>query len=390
MFSNYLQVAILDTPAKETQQTQPGPPTEGQLIQQAVADMKLVAMDPNHQTASNLLKAESDFSQLQKLDGGASTAKFLATVDGINTSLHGASYHDNYLPGLYITGINSEGHLTVFDDVNKVNAVLADSVGVVGPVGAGEQINDSLYVDSKDPVRDNIITPFAIHQGALGDCTFIAALSSLAQNNPEAIKQMIQDNGVQPDGTRTYTVTFPGDKDNPIVVSAPTRYEVNEFMQDLDGMWANVLEKAFRKHTGRELHNPGMPGDIAMQLLTGKQPENVGFPKADTNGVINQQELDKVKQQLQQSLEQGKCVTVASYPTLSLPVERDASGQLIANLVPNHMYSVMAFNPSTNMVTLRNPWDYNKTVAGGTIFGGVTRLSFQDLLKDFGGMVVSG
>ena len=42
-----------------------------------------------------------------------------------------------------------------------------------------------------------------IHQGANGDCSFLASLGALAQNDPNAVKNMIHDNG-----NGTYTVTF--------------------------------------------------------------------------------------------------------------------------------------------------------------------------------------
>ncbi len=45
-------------------------------------------------------------------------------------------------------------------------------------------------------------------------------LAAVAQMTPEIIKKMIVDNK---DGT--YTVTFPGNKDEPITISAPTETE---------------------------------------------------------------------------------------------------------------------------------------------------------------------
>ena len=61
-----------------------------------------------------------------------------------------------------------------------------------------------------------------IHQGQYGDCYFLAALGSLAQEDPQAIKNMIHDNG---DGT--YTVTLYQNQKNPDQVGWPVKVTVN-------------------------------------------------------------------------------------------------------------------------------------------------------------------
>lgn len=64
---------------------------------------------------------------------------------------------------------------------------------------------DRPYIDSLKSVKSEPLfshDPMLkdIHQGALGDCYFLSALSSIVANNPQAIKEMMKDNG---DGTVT-------------------------------------------------------------------------------------------------------------------------------------------------------------------------------------------
>ena len=53
------------------------------------------------------------------------------------------------------------------------------------------------------PLFNNGPTPQDVQQGQIGDCYFPSAMAALAQNNAEAIQNMIKENG---DGT--YTVVF--------------------------------------------------------------------------------------------------------------------------------------------------------------------------------------
>lgn len=109
------------------------------------------------------------------------------------------------------------------------------------------------------------ITPAAVHQGELGDCYFIAPLASLAKMNPEAIKDLIQENG---DGT--FTVTFPADEQHPVTVNAPSEAELIKFARKDDnyGTWVNLIEKAHRQYTGRDNYDKGDDAAAGLALLS--------------------------------------------------------------------------------------------------------------------------
>ncbi len=79
-----------------------------------------------------------------------------------------------------------------------------------------------------------------LQQGIMGDCYFVSSVAAVAQMTPEIIKKMIVDNK---DGT--YTVTFPGNKDEPITISAPTETERGMYNGSSEyGIWGSVIEKS--------------------------------------------------------------------------------------------------------------------------------------------------
>lgn len=90
----------------------------------------------------------------------------------------------------------------------------------------------------------NPIRPDAIRNGNEGSGTFESTLSALAASNPDAIRSMIRENS---DGT--FTVTFPGDRRNPITVSRPTEAELGLYgASNRGGIWPDVMAKAYGEY----------------------------------------------------------------------------------------------------------------------------------------------
>ena len=198
------------------------------------------------------------------------------------------------------------------------------------------------------------ITPDAVHQGGLGDCYFLQAVSSVAAQDPEAIKKMIQDNH---DGT--YTVTFPGQPDKPITVNAPTQEELDRFAHYQDGTYVSVLEKAHRYLTGKTDKDDGGDPAAGLELMTGKKYHDEDIHKTnpgfwdfavpiygiyDTLTGGNQTSDDEVAKMLTKAFnnhEEVGCGTGKNQGPIG-----------------DHAWSVLGYDPATQTVTLRNPWGY--------------------------------
>ena len=225
----------------------------------------------------------------------------------------------------------------------------------------------SLYSD-KDPLKS--ITADAIHQGAIGDCYFMAPLASIASAHPELIKNAIKDNK---DGT--YTVTFPGAKDEHITVKAPTEAEMGVYNHASEfGCWASVMEKAYgeyckRNPLRRSIENlipggtasEGAEGGGAMEfplkLLTGKDNDWEFITPLTTESAMAQK-LEKAL-----SGPQHKAVTAGI--TTDFVSDKTADG-----FVRKHVYSVLGFKPDgygSGLVTVRNPFGDGKGTTDGTI-----------------------
>jgi hypothetical protein len=122
------------------------------------------------------------------------------------------------------------------------------------------------------------IKPEAVRQGegVVGNCYFVASLAGVASSNPEIIRDSIRDNK-----NGTYTVTFPGAKDEPITVKAPTEAEMSLYNRGgTHGTWASIMEKAYGtyrnnhawidSYTPQDATDGGGDPDKVLELLTGK------------------------------------------------------------------------------------------------------------------------
>ncbi len=239
-----------------------------------------------------------------------------------------------------------------------------------------EDQNRSLY-GSSDPMDS--IKPDAIHQGGIGDCYFLAAMGSLAATNPQAIKDMIKDNG-----NGTYTVTFPGDKKHPVTVKAPTDAELALYVKSGNyGVWPAVLEKAYgdwKRDTTipQEGAGGGDQIDVGIDILTGK--------KTDKHKIKDYSE-DELGKMLTDAFRNGESITTDCWNN-----PKNARG---GDLPTGHAYSVIGYDASTGMVTIRNPWGSGelKDENGRPLDGkndGVFTMSLKEYRERFKNIAIEG
>jgi hypothetical protein len=233
----------------------------------------------------------------------------------------------------------------------------------------------NLYSDANRPV--NSIVPDAIKQGSIGDCYFLAAVGSLAKIDPQAIQDMIKENG---DGT--YTVTFPGAPNEPITVAAPTDSELKKFAHDscCYGTWVPVLEKAYgtycQKHWWRRtVFNLG-GGDAPSEGADGGSYFHSGLSIITPGGVSTDSttfsRYSTLSTHIKKALDEKRPVTVST-----------SAFNNRFELPTKHEYSVLAFtpnhdDPSKGIVTIYNPWGDSEDAG----LYGSTRATFQMSLNN--------
>jgi len=182
--------------------------------------------------------------------------------------------------------------------------------------------------------------PRKLEQGQYGTCYFLAALVAKAQQDPEGLKKMIQDNR-----NGTYTVTFPGH--DPIVVQGPTDAEkLYGASSGQDGMWATLLEKAYAQlRAGGEWDANSDPMEdveggslrAGMKAVTGRS--------TDVDELLFTFE-STTRAKIKKALAAGKMVTCST--SISI---------FSKEVVPDrHVYTVIGYDAASDKVKIRNPW----------------------------------
>jgi hypothetical protein len=188
------------------------------------------------------------------------------------------------------------------------------------------------------------INSSGVNQGKYGDCVFEASLASLA-SSPDGKQQISKMISVNPDGS--YKVTFPGDPSNPVTV---TEEDLNKYETKDSALWAKIIETAFVKSHPKEaegdydkLSKDQTPAQWALHFLTGNNASKATASDKDMGN------------KLDQALNKDHDSVVAFCADDNSKV-----------LVSGHEWTVTAYDPATQTVTVRNPWGNNDLKPGET------------------------
>jgi hypothetical protein len=244
----------------------------------------------------------------------------------------------------------------------------ADEPTVLGAGITYQLANGVLF--SGNPTRTDA------RQGYIGDCYFIAAITSIADANADAVRNMFLDNG---DGT--FTVRFFDSASAEDYVTVNRRLPafsngtlayagVGNFVTNSGTiLWVALAEKAYAQWN--ETGKAGRDGTNSYAGIEGGWMSNVNRQILGFNST-NLSLATTTKQQLINSLGGGRAVTIGTKST-----SQDG-------LVGSHAYTVTEYNATTDRFTLYNPWGmshpaplswaqlqancslYTVTVSGGT------------------------
>jgi hypothetical protein len=229
----------------------------------------------------------------------------------------------------------------------------------------------SLYVDG--------VSAGDIIQGNVGDCSFLAVLSSIAETNPNFIQNdLIEDNH---DGT--YTIKFQKGfysvmgKPKPFYVTVNNTIPVNKYdfpvyahSLHLNEFWVSIIEKAYAQFKGGTYRAiDGLAIEEAYFNLTGKRSIKVLDHRH-----LSENEIDR---QLKDAIDNGRHIFASS--------NQNAPGQGIAD---DHAYAMLGIEEDRNgvkRVILRNPWGQSTNhTLNDRKDTGILKLTFAKYLYYFG------
>ena len=209
-----------------------------------------------------------------------------------------------------------------------------------------------------------------VRQGSLGDCNFLASLASLADTDPQTLRQMIA-----PMGDGTYGVRF-------FRAGAPVYLRVDGQLPgsrvapayaklSLEGeTWVAMAEKAYAQfRTGSNSYTSLSGGwmDPVYQAVTGQATTRV---MGSASGLAAT---------LASHLAAGHAVSAGTWSSTSGPV------------VGAHAYVVRAMETRDGVtyITVYNPWGFDGKGADANPNDGLVQVTLAQFQKDFSAVVIS-
>ena len=210
---------------------------------------------------------------------------------------------------------------------------------------------------------DHAVSPNDVAQGSLGDCYLMAAMVAVARAKPEAIEELIADNG---DGTfdvnlhvRDNWYGSPKPKTHTLDTRVPEKYEgtplyakLGDQSSESQEMWPALLEKALAQEKGgyedirgSKIANGGFNYAGALELLTGK-----GETAHDTKDL----DEDEALLHIQKALSEKKPIVAGVHNMKDDPEKADEARK--HNVYGNHAYAPESVDLEHRTVSLTNPW----------------------------------
>ncbi|CAK69420.1 unnamed protein product (macronuclear) [Paramecium tetraurelia] len=186
------------------------------------------------------------------------------------------------------------------------------------------------------------ITPDDLQQGQLGDCYFLASISSLGNRRPDLLLETFVTRTFNPQGLYGVKLCIDGEwKVIGIDDFIPTHYNKPAFTRGKDSeIWVMVIEKAWAKVFGSyENIEAGFPSEV-LRTLTGA-PTRTIFT-SDENFVEDLESCIK-----------NRCIMVCSSKN------ENKQQYKLMGLIAGHAYTVLKIkdlNSNTKLIKLRNPW----------------------------------
>ncbi|MBL8912019.1 MAG: hypothetical protein JNM17_15095 [Archangium sp.] len=307
------------------------------------------------------LDSEGTFPKDLKLKGKAGDTFSVAASDGTNNTSFSTEVGKVQVPG----GTNG-------GDILPDPALHKDELNADGTPKFGKKNFTGPLIDGKIEAGD-------VQQGQIGNCYFPAAVAAIAQQNPDALKNMVKANG---DGT--YTVTFKEKdwmtgrtKDVPVTVDGDLYarswggplygHSANSGEPTKMEMWFPIIEKAYASWKGSydAIGNGGFSGEVFEDFLGGS-----------SKSINTSASADSVWNTITKAIDAKKPVAAGTHDDGG-PVNYTNTG-----VYGDHAYSILGYEKSgtERYVVLRNPWGESEPSGNGAN-DGVFKLKLSEFQK---------
>lgn len=214
----------------------------------------------------------------------------------------------------------------------------------------------------------------AVRQGPLGDCYFVATLGAMINRNPKDLDRIVR---VTPDGP--FQVQFPNGESVRIFRVTDAELALGSFAEG-QGVWLNVLEKAYGELIERTLLRRGVVenaidalGDggrptAAMALLTGCDAGLLRFRPEDPRAVPTDRRVDGF-------LPLTRGLLAGNVERRLLTCCATSEADVPPGMAEQHLYAVLGFDVERDVVHLWNPWgnSFDPNGPPGLATGYITR-----------------
>jgi Calpain family cysteine protease len=217
-----------------------------------------------------------------------------------------------------------------------------------------------------------------IDQGEHGDCWFESAVAALARYpaGTRLLSDMITEEG------GVYRVKF---LDEPTTRWKVTQQDITQNHIKDNAPWADILEAAMMKRYPQM--QTGGNVDHTFVSVIGEATSVMGLSMLTGHQATSQKLKEISTEQLEELLERDMRLAIPTTASTRSSIPNQA-------VVQDHCYSVLGYNPQSQIITVRNPWGNNRNStypnlpkAGTTSFGvtdlgnGVQQMSITTFSK---------
>jgi len=327
-------------------------------------------------TASKFSTLQALASELDKV-GGISTTAYVQSIaqDVIDGNGANATWNGGSSIAVALGNLSAKSSATQVGELIGEWFLGTDLPGT-NVSSIGETNLNSTYKMSTSPLYGASGAPsyLDVNQGYIGDCYFVAAIAEVALQDPSAIESMFTNNG-----NGTYGVRFEvnGKADyvtvNDALPNMPSGYSFanGSTLEFANGpvLWAELLEKAYAELNAQPNAPHGATLNAASDSYAGINAGSASVLTEITGQSVSGFNLSPSTSSSTLGSDNTKLAAAfSSGEELLVATPNSVTG----NLVADHMFEVVGYNATTDMLTLHNPW--------GAAYSGPLPMTFTESL----------